>query len=77
MRGDFDHDEPEDGYAEWFDDSDDDYPPLCSCGRMSCAEACEQCGAPLCPMCFETGAGFCSKHPDDNYQPHEPDETEA
>lgn len=29
-----------------------------TCHRTS-FEACCCCGAPLCPMCFETGAGFC------------------
>ena len=38
----------------------DDYSPLCSCGRDS-DEACECCGAPLCFMCFEIGAGFCGR----------------
>lgn len=53
------------------DDPDDDEPVVCPCGRLSCAEACEQCGHPLCPMCYETGGGFCDKHPDEDYQPPE------
>jgi len=60
------------------DDPDDDYPadvddddPVCACGRAWAGEACGQCGAALCPMCFETGAGFCSKHPDEHYRPPE------
>lgn len=52
-------------------DYDDDGPVTCRCGRAACAEACEQCGDPLCPMCFELGAGFCDKHPDDEYRPPE------
>jgi hypothetical protein len=53
------------------DDFDDAGPVECRCGRVACSEACEQCGAPLCPMCFETGVGFCEKHPDDSYRPPE------
>lgn len=48
---------------------DEEDPILCRCGRPSCEEACEQCGAPLCPMCHETQGGFCERHPDDSYQP--------
>ena len=55
------------------DDFHDDGPVSCRCGRVACAEACEQCGSPLCQMCFECGGGFCDKHPDDDYQP--PQET--
>lgn len=59
----------------------DDYPaepePLCSCGRATCGEGCQQCGLPLCPMCFEAGAGFCGKHPDDSYRPDPHEEPEA
>ena len=29
------------------------------CGEPGCIDACV-CGAPLCPMHFETGAGFCN-----------------
>ncbi len=75
MRGDFDEDELDDD-SEWFDDPDDVEPIACPCGRVSCREACEQCGTPLCPMCFETGGGFCSKHPDESYRPDEPEAAE-
>lgn len=50
-------------------DESDNGPVECRCGRVACREACQQCGAPLCPMCFETGAGFCDHHPDEEYQP--------
>lgn len=36
----------------------DEMTPHCACGRQA-YESCCCCGAPLCPMCFETGAGFC------------------
>lgn len=54
--------------CQYDDERDADEPVLCRCGRPSCAEACEQCGRPLCPMCYELGAGFCDEHPDANYQ---------
>jgi hypothetical protein len=47
----------------------DDEPALCDCGRPTVGEGCQQCGTPLCPMCFEVGAGFCGKHPDDDFMP--------
>lgn len=50
------------------EDDSNDGPVECRCGRVACREACDQCGAPLCPMCFETGGGFCAKHPDEQYQ---------
>lgn len=53
------------------DDDFDDEPVTCRCGRWACADACQQCGYPLCGMCFETGGGFCDKHPDDTYEPPE------
>lgn len=52
-----------------FEEFDDGSPVECRCGQIACREACEQCGIPLCSMCFETGAGFCDLHPDENYQP--------
>lgn len=60
---------PEDAW-----DADDNTDPSCSCGRETIGEGCQQCGSPLCPICFETGAGFCSGHPDKDYHP-EDDET--
>lgn len=39
----------------------------CECGRPALGDHCQQCGQPLCPMCAETGAGFCKDHPDENY----------
>lgn len=35
------------------------------CGRPAVGDQCQQCGLPLCPMCSETGAGFCKRHPDE------------
>jgi hypothetical protein len=55
--------------CELYGDDDDAELVRCRCGRESCAEACDQCGYPLCPMCFETGGGFCDQHPDDDYEP--------
>lgn len=37
------------------------------CGLSVVGDHCQQCGLPLCPMCFETGAEFCKNHPDENY----------
>lgn len=54
------------------DYEDDEYgseQPVCACGRESIFEGCEECGKPLCPMCFECGAGFCSEHPSEDYRP--------
>lgn len=53
------------GEDEW----DDDGPVECQCGHAASREACEQCGQPLCTMCFELGAGFCKEHPNENYRP--------
>lgn len=39
------------------------------CDRPTASDHCQQCGAPLCPMCYECGAGFCNKHPDENFEP--------
>lgn len=47
--------------------TDEDDPVACSCGRETAGEGCGQCGEDLCPMCYESGAGFCSKHPDEFY----------
>lgn len=54
---------------DWGDDPREDMEALCSCGRPTIGECCEQCGMPLCPMCFETGAGFCHGHPTEDYRP--------
>lgn len=57
------HDDDFDYYDDWDN-------PLCSsCGRDAgdMADECDQCGAPLCSMCYEQSAGFCSEHPDENY----------
>ena len=40
---------------------------LCACGRPTCGEGCEECGEPLCPMCFECGAGFCDECSTENF----------
>lgn len=57
MNDDWDYDEPdgnwEDGY-EWNEEE------ICACGRRA-TDNCGFCGEPLCYMCFECGAGFCSK----------------
>ena len=57
---------------------EDDNHELCECGRDVGSDVgsdtCGQCGIPLCHMCFETGVGFCSVHPDRHYQPEEHDE---
>jgi hypothetical protein len=46
--------------CEWPNDLDetDVLRPLCACGREMLVQ-CECCGAPLCGMCSEVGAGFC------------------
>jgi hypothetical protein len=36
------------------------------CGGRTVGERCSQCGLPLCPMCFETGGGFCSACPSED-----------
>lgn len=41
----------------------------CECGqRTGGGNPCGQCGMPLCPMCYEGGGGFCSKHPDEDFE---------
>ena len=41
---------------------------LCvDCGRQTCAELCCECGLPICPMCAETGVGFCSQCPTEDF----------
>lgn len=32
---------------------------VCVCCGRDPLDECHLCGAPLCPMCSETGAGFC------------------
>lgn len=60
----------DDSPDEEDDDVDDEQDgPRCACGRESIAEGCEECGTPLCPMCYECGAGFCREHPSENYEP--------
>jgi hypothetical protein len=39
------------------------------CADATAGDVCDQCGIPLCPMHAETGAMFCNKHPDANYEP--------
>lgn len=57
---------------EPIDEYEEDNDPICSqCSRPTAGEGCGQCGVDLCPMCFECGGGFCSKHPDSEYQPEE------
>lgn len=51
------------------EDEDDGGPVECRCGRIASADACQQCGHPLCGQCAEIGAGFCEGHPDENYAP--------
>lgn len=47
----------DDHYSE-----EDRYPELCEkCGIKTIGEGCEECGANLCPMCFECGGGRCGK----------------
>jgi hypothetical protein len=51
----------EDVYQEYDWDMED----YCiDCQRATVGEVCQQCGAPICPMCYEVGAGFCNEHPD-------------
>lgn len=55
----------QDGDWGWSTDEtgmgDEHFPP-CACGRPA-HESCGCCGAPLCFMCCETGAGFCAGLP--------------
>ena len=48
---------------------DDDDEPRCKCGGSTVGESCSECGSPLCPMCFEGGAGFCTTCPTPDYKP--------
>lgn len=60
---DFDDRDDDDGAPEY-----DDFERACNnCYRPTCGEDCQQCGAPLCPMCAETGCGFCRSCPTDDY----------
>lgn len=56
----------EDDDNEFIDD-----PERCDVCQKRSFEYCGGCGKPLCPMCFEGGAGFCSACPDENYDPGE------
>jgi len=64
----------DDFYGGWIpqDEEDEvthnDAAYTCECGRNSIGDSCGQCGMPLCPMCFESGGGFCSKHPDEDFE---------
>lgn len=53
----------DDGSDYWEDrsieDEQEDWENVCSCGRPG-NDYCGFCGVPLCHMCFECGAGFCS-----------------
>lgn len=55
-----------------YDDEDEEESTglgdYCECGRATAGDQCQQCGLPLCPMCSETGAGFCKDHPDEHYE---------
>lgn len=53
---DFDFDDEGFGFDEH--DEDDEYCCVI-CGEPGCVDACV-CGAPLCHMHFELGAGFCN-----------------
>ena len=47
---------------EWPDNDDeydDDWHRTCECGEHSIGDTCDCCGAPMCPRCRETKAGFC------------------
>ena len=68
---------PDDFEDDWEDDDDwededeqrgpDD---VCiNCFEPGAMDSCQQCGAPLCGMCAELGAGFCHDHPDKDYRP--------
>ena len=56
-----------DNWDEWgesFDDDRDDPESACIvCGDQRTLEECCCCGAPLCPMHYELGAGFCRECP--------------
>ena len=62
----------EDFEDEWREE--DEWRDICECGREA-DEECDQCGKPLCFMCAEMGANFCSEHPDGDYEPYEPDDS--
>jgi len=60
---------------EWYDDDRDDEEgawnienACIDCGEQGVGEVCGQCGMPLCVQHAETGAGFCSRHPDKNFK---------
>ena len=60
------------GYEDVCEDDEeelfslDDY--CVDCRRDAIGDHCQQCGSPLCPMCFETGVGFCKDHPDEHFE---------
>ena len=61
--------QPDDGDDSY--DCYDCYNTCGECGRLTAGDSCDQCGVPLCPMCSETGAGFCKLHPDVNFRAYD------
>jgi hypothetical protein len=49
------------GYVEEPQMYADDISERCSLCRREALDDCNGCGAPLCGMCFEIGAGFCGQ----------------
>ena len=53
---------------DWGEDVSDPLNACIDCGAEGIGEVCGQCGMPLCVMHAETGAGFCSQHPDKHFR---------
>jgi hypothetical protein len=67
MSYEYDYWEYEEADCFYEDDREEE---ICSeCNRETVGEGCEECGTPLCPFCFSSQGGFCTRHPSRNYKP--------